>query len=217
MAFFKKLFSKMRNPKETVGKQESLFIRQKDKIYPWIKTISHDGERTDTSVVLELNNADEPIYRRWLADLAIFYAVDMGDNFQLLQARDLPTGVSHEQLHQVAIENLRRDVEFELKSTNFGGYGLMAGGDHEASSILLTEKWEWLANYLDDNLIVAIPAKDLVLIVPSGSQDGISNMKIFVHQIFIEGERLLTRNIFKYEKETQTWKIIGRVEADAKT
>ena len=75
-----------------------------------------------------------------------------------------------------------------MHDTNFGGHGLIVGGDHEAGSICLPGIWDWLSEYLNDNLIVGIPAKDLVLIVPESDTDKISNLKIFVYEIFKTGE-----------------------------
>jgi hypothetical protein len=71
--------------------------------------------------------------------------------------------------------------------------------------------WDWLTNHLGDSLIVGIPAKDLVIVVPESDLDKISNLKIFVHEIFINGERLLTRNIFRYDKEAKEWTIVDSV------
>lgn len=190
-----------------------LFELNREKIYPWVKAVFTDDGGDDAND-LELHADNEPIFKIWIDDLAIFYVADMGNDFQVLQRRHLPTSLSVEQLDELAADNLRRDIEFKLNPTNFGGYGLLAGGDHEAGAICLPEKWEWLADYFGDNLIVAIPSKDLVLMAPSASEDIVSSMKIFVHRIFQEGERLLTRNIFMYVKETQTWTIVDRIQAD---
>jgi uncharacterized protein YtpQ (UPF0354 family) len=146
-----------------------------------------------------------------LGDLSIFYVADTGNSFQFLLERDLPKDISKEELHQLAVDNLSRDIEFKLHDTSFGGHGLIAGGDHEAGSICLLGKWEWLTEHLNDNLIVGVPAKDLVILVPESNTDKVSNLKIFVHEIFKDGERLLTRNIFKFDRETKKWAIVDNV------
>ena len=189
----------------------SIFQSHKEKIYPWVKVIFNDADSTNTPLQMELKGGDSPIFKTWLGDLAIFYAADMGDNFQLLLERDLPHDVSKEQLHQIAVDNLNRDIEYKLHDTNFGGHGLIAGGDHEAGSICLTGMWDWLTEHLNDNLIVGIPAKDLVIMVRESDTDKIANLKIFVHEIFKDGEKLLTRNIFRFSRETKEWKIVDSV------
>jgi hypothetical protein len=71
--------------------------------------------------------------------------------------------------------------------------------------------WDWLAEHLNDNLIVGIPAKDLVVMVSESNTDKIANLKIFVHEIFKNGKRLLTRNIFRFDRETKEWTIVDSV------
>jgi len=190
---------------------EPIFNLYNDKIYPWVKVTFTDDDPNDNLTQLSLTGGDSPIFKKWLGDLAIFYVADTGDNFQILLERDLPVDITKEALHQLAVDNLNRDIEFKLHDTNFGGHGLIAGGDHEAGSICLPEMWDWLTNHLSDNLIVGIPSKDLVIIVPESDNDKISKLKKFVHDIFKNGERLLTRNIFRYDREAKEWTIVDRV------
>jgi uncharacterized protein YtpQ (UPF0354 family) len=191
---------------------ESIFETHKDKIYPWIKVFfTGDDDPRNTKTQIKLIGEDAPIKIDWLGDLGIFYVADMGDSFQVLLEGDLPKNVSKEELHQLSIDNLSRDIEFKLHDTNFGGHGLIAGGDHEAGSICLPDMWDWLAEHLNDNLIVGIPAKDLVVMVPESDTDKTANLKIFVHEIFKEGERLLTKNIFRFNRETKEWTIVDSV------
>lgn len=211
MSFLKKLFGKTSQAEDAFPEAESLFETHRNKIYPWVKVFFGDTDPRNTPVQIELKGDDAPIIKNWLGDLGIFYAVDLGNRFQILLARDIPKNMTAEELHQLASDNLRRDIEFRLHETNFGGHGLIAGGDHEAGSICLPEMWDWLTEHLNDNLIVGIPSKDLVLMVPESDGDKTANLKIFVHQIFKDGERLLTRNIFKFDRETKGWTIVDSV------
>lgn len=126
-------------------------------------------------------------------DLVIFYVVDDGYDFGMLFKRDLPKHLTEEELHQIAVNNLERDIEYKLHETNFGGYGLIAGGNHEAGAICLPGIWNWLSEHIDNDLIVAVPAKDLVMMVPANDTDKISNLKIAVYETFKNGQRLLTK------------------------
>jgi hypothetical protein len=212
MSLLNKLFKKGRQEKQTNPSNKSFFEIHRDKIYPWVKVFfTGDGDPRNTAVQIELKGEDEPIKREWLGDLGILYVADMGDRFQILLKRDLPNEVTEEKLHQLAVDNLNRDIEFRLHETNFGGHGLIAGGNHEAGSICLPNLWEWLVEYFNDSLIVAVPAKDLVMMVAESDKDKIANLKIFVHEIFKDGEKLLTKNIFRFGKETKTWSIVDNV------
>jgi uncharacterized protein YtpQ (UPF0354 family) len=211
MSLLKKIFGKSSETEKSSPETESLFITYKEKIYPWIKVTFTAEEPNDASVTIKLSAEDSPIMKNWLGDLAILYVADTGNSFQVILERDLPKEMTKKELRQLAVNNLNRDVEYKLNNTNFGGYMLVAGGDHEAGSICLPELWEWIAEHLDDNLIVAIAAKDLVMIVPERDPDKVSNLKIFVHEIFKDGERLLTRNIFRYDKNSKDWTLIDKV------
>lgn len=189
----------------------SFFQTHVGKIYPWVKVFFDDEDPRNTPVQVDLIDEETPILKDWLGDLKILYVVDIDNSFQVILKRDLPKEISDEQLHKIAVNNLNRNVEFKLVDTGFGGHGLIAGGDHEAGSICIPDIWNWVAKYLNDNLIVGIPAKDLVLFVPESDEDKIANLKIFIHEIFKDGERLLTRNIFKFNKETKDWAIIDTV------
>jgi uncharacterized protein YtpQ (UPF0354 family) len=217
MSFLKKLFGKTPAAETQKPEPETIFHQHTAGIYPWIKVALFDTDdmnetnESDDAPVFELNGEEAPICKTWLGDLLIFYVVDKGDSFQMLLQRDLPKDVTNDELHQLAIDNLASTVEYTLQETNFGGYGLIAGGNHEAGAICLPEIWDWLTDELNDDLIVAIPAKDLVLITPESDTDKTSNLKIFVHEIFKTGDRLLTKNIFRVDKATKQWSIVDRV------
>ena len=188
------------------------FEEIKDKIYPWIKVVYEPDEEVPNSTLeIELKDEEQPIMQNWLGNLAIFYAVDEGDQFSLVLRRDLPTKVSIEKLHEIAISNLDRDVEFTFTETNFGGHGLVAGGDHETGSLCLTDIWNWCAENINDNLIVAVPAKDMVMMVPESDNEKIEQLKEMVTDIFQSGDRLLTRQLYKFDRQTSSWSLWGQV------
>ncbi|MFA7447325.1 MAG: DUF1444 family protein [Weeksellaceae bacterium] len=189
------------------------FEEIKDKIYPWIKVVYEPDEEVPNSTrEIKLKDEEQPIMQNWLGNLAIFYAVDEGDQFSLVLKRDLPTKVSIEELHEIATTNLDKDVEFTFNETGFGGHGLIAGGDHEAGSLTLTGIWEWCADQIQDNLIVAVPAKDLIMMVPENDKDKINSLKDFVTEIFKDGERLLTKQLYRFDKSNYEWTQWGQVD-----
>ena len=180
----------------------------KDKIYPWIKVIYEPGEKIpDSKHEIDLNPEDQPIMKKWLGNLAVFYALDAGDSYSLIQTRDLTDYWTIDRIHEISLENLHRDVEFKFTNTNFGGHGLIAGGDHEAGSLCLTDIWDWCAENIDDNLIVAFPAKDMVMMVPENDNEKIEKLKEMVTELFLDGERLLTKQLYKFDREKRNWTI----------
>lgn len=201
MSFFKRIFGRKTTANNT---PVASFHEYASKIYPWVKVSSPVG----STASFELNDGQALICRPWLGDLIILYVEEAENSFRVLQRHDLPEGFTDEQLHQVALINLSRQVEFELHKSHLGFYGLVAGGNHEAGAICLPGLWKQLATELNDNLVVAIPAKDLLLFSPESDTTGILKMKESAAAIFNNGERLLTKTIFKYHKETADWSVL---------
>jgi len=183
------------------------------KIYPWIKVVYEADEDVPNSTQeIELKDEEQPIMQSWLGNLAIFYAVDEGDQFSLILKRDMPQNITIEELHDIATTNLERDIEFTFRETGFGGHGLIAGGNHETGSLTLTGIWQWCAEQIQDNLIVAVPAKDLVMMVSENDKDKIASLKNFVTEIFKDGERLLTKQLYHFDKSNSKWRLWGQAE-----
>ena len=188
-------------------------MTNKDKIYPWIKVVYEPEEDVPNSTqVIELSEEDSPVRKTWLGNLDVFYVIDEGDSFNIILNRDMSTDLTLEQLHEIAITNLDRDVEFCFNETVFGGYGLVARGDHEAGSLCLDGIWHWCADQLNDNLVVAVPAKDMIMMVPVSDNEKIIKLKEFVTEFFKDGERLLTKQLYLFDREQNTWTIWGQTE-----
>lgn len=182
-------------------------------IYPWIKVVYESDEEVPNSTMkIELKDEEQPIKQNWLGNLVIFYVVDEGDQFSLILKRDLPRNVTIEELHDIATTNLDRDVEYTFNETGFGGHGLIAGGDHETGALTLTGIWDWCAAQIQGNLIVAVPAKDLILMVPAKDIHKIDALKSFVSEIFQDGERLLTKQLYHFDKSKSIWTLWGQAE-----
>jgi uncharacterized protein YtpQ (UPF0354 family) len=185
----------------------------KDKLYPWIKAIYEPGEIVPNSKhEIEFAKEDEPIMKRWLGNLAILYAVDLGDKFSLIQTRDLTNHWTIDRVHEISLNNLQRDIEYKFTNSSFGVRGLIAGGNHEAGSLCLTEIWDWCAETINDNLIVAVPAKDMVMMVPENDVEKIQKLKEIVTELFHDGERLLTKQLYRFDRQTSSWSIWGQVD-----
>ena len=130
-----------------------------NKVYPWVKCKLDSN--VDADINFDPNN--QPVFKDWLGNLRVFYAIDFGDHVSIIFENDVPEYYSIDEIHKIAISNLERDIEFKLGKLNFeGGYGILAGGDYEASSIMIKKIWNQIGNELQEDLIVGIPAKDLV-------------------------------------------------------
>ena len=180
------------------------FSEIKTRIYPWIKLSMRDENNSSNSQ--QEWQIDMPM-KPFLADLLIFFATDAGDRFELLQTSHMPEGMTVDELYALAVKNLSDNVEFQMTPTNFGGYGIIAGGDHEAGSLCFDYLWEFCAEKIGENLIVAVPAKDMVLMVGQSQTEALEQMKQVVSNILQSGNRTLTAHLFLYDVEKKAFSV----------
>ena len=77
----------------------------------------------------------------------------------------------------------------------------------EASSITIDYLWEIISNELGDSLIIGIPAKDLVFISRISDKKAIIELKFFIEETFKDCNYLLSRCLFKYERNLKIWSL----------
>jgi uncharacterized protein YtpQ (UPF0354 family) len=85
---------------------------------------------------------------------------------------------------------------------------LTNGGNFEAAMMLVDDMWENLEQVFNDQICVAIPAGDLLLITGRNNLAGRENLRGIVRKFFDEQETLglLVRHI--YARENQQWILV---------
>lgn len=178
----------------------------RDQIFPWIKAAVPDaadgGPEEDVP-------AAGLVVMDFLADLRITFAVDDGNAFSLLQWGDVPEGIGAGELYALARKNLADQVEFNLTGTNYGGYGILAGGDHEAGALCLDFIWDAVAKEAGENLVVAVPAKDCLFMARASDPAQIAAMAAIAKDIFENGERTLTNTLFLFNAGERAFSVYG--------
>ncbi|SBW09551.1 conserved hypothetical protein [uncultured delta proteobacterium] len=178
----------------------------RDRIFPWIKAAipdTADGGPEGEAPAVGLVVMD------FLADLCITFAVDDGDAFSLLQWSDVPEDMDADALYALAKKNLAGQVEFNLTGTSYGGYGILAGGDHEAGALCLEFIWDAVAKEAGENLVVAVPAKDCLFMALASDAAQIEAMAAIAKDIFENGERTLTNTLFLFDIAERAFSVYG--------
>lgn len=216
MLFLKKLFTKDGiDGREVSHHNPRYFDEARNNVIPWIKvTYPFTRENCQDTVEQLFEGENMPVFQFWQDDLCIFYAVEKEGRTEFLLQRDLPKTMFPNDLHEIAVRNLDRDISYELGRANFGGYALIASQGHESSALCLPYVWEWICSDLKDNLLVGVPSRNQVLIVPERDANNLANMKIHIHECFKKGSQLLTRNIFRVDKRTFEWTVAEQVGKD---
>ena len=117
----------------------------------------------------------EHVYEDLNADLIILYAEDSPKNIRYVGPKDLDEAhIEKKELRTLACENLKRLLpKIERHGTN-GLYMIVAGGDYEASLLLLDSIWTDIRKEVRGDVVVAIPSRDLLLVKPrDASQIGL--------------------------------------------
>jgi uncharacterized protein YtpQ (UPF0354 family) len=146
--------------------------------------------------------------------IAIFYAEDQGNSFRLINYGDISNTITIEMLHDAAMENLATAVsdKTEISGDAKGIMMLTNGGNFEAPMILIDFIWEQLTNLIQDDICIAIPARDLLFFTAKNNPEGREKLREMVNFYFDERktEGLITRHI--YERVGDKWEYLETVE-----
>lgn len=199
------------------------YIFDMDKIYPrirknWSKTPGETVALTATNYDLS-NEREEtqeygniPMFRIYDSYI-ITLMQDMGSTYMYLTYDKLPEDMSVELIEDKAFENLHRDITYRMvESRESGVYGLAAGGDFEAEALLLPGIWEYCSEELKDDLLIAVPTKDMVLFTGAGDKKAIQKMLKQAKEIYEENQKespflIFSRDVFYYNKGTKQLEI----------
>ena len=177
-----------------------LFENIKDKIYPWVKESLVDHVALNGKYI---SPKDTPIIS-FVGDLMIIFAIERGeDKFEILKDNMLPPDTNMEELYQIACQNLVRDVKFVISNTLYGGFGILADGHHEASSLCFKHIWSLCAEQLDDDIIIMVPAKDMVLFVPASNQKQIKDMTDYGLEAYKRNKDKVSDKLYRFSLSKQ--------------
>ncbi len=220
MSFLKKLFNGSKNGKDSQAKSHEPDIRMSidlQKVFPRIKGIFDDEfldpvENTDKKV-LEIPPEEAPIIKPLAKGIGICYMVDRGNDYQLVQNKELSDELTIEILHNAALTNMAIMISDKTEVNGDPNNVMMVtnGGNFEATMILADFLWEQVEPLFNDNICVAIPANDLLFISGKSSQQGRATLRNLVKTYFDnkESQGLIVRHI--YERANGAWSLIETV------
>ena len=143
------------------------------------------GERFVT-----LSPADTPVIRELSNGLGVAYLIDEGSSYGYIQQRDLASSqLSEADLYAIGIKNLHRVADERLRVQPYGTiFALLMGGTFEASMILLEDLWDHsLAEYVGDDVMVAIPARDVLAFGDASSPAVIKDLRAVIDRLVAAG------------------------------
>ncbi|MFO1436719.1 MAG: DUF1444 family protein [Verrucomicrobiaceae bacterium] len=168
--------------------------RQKPEyIYPRMYAALPDVGEADVS----LSHDDSPVETTLAADIIIMYAYDMGAYFEIISNSELKRlGLTVQELHKVALANLD-SLNLEVRAHENGRVRMLtAGGDFEATLLLLPYVWDSVASMVQGDVVAAIPARDLIFFTGTGDREGLSEMRSLTSKMLEQADKPLSRYFF---------------------
>lgn len=175
-----------------------LFENIKDKIYPWLTQSLVDHQAVNGKMISE---KDTPLVS-FVGDLMILFVIKRGEEtYEIIKDNMLPPNCDMEMLYHIACENLVRDVEFVIGNTMYGAFAILADGYHEASSLCFKHIWSMCVDKLQDDLLIMVPTKDVVLFAAASQEAVVEKMKIHAEQAYEGGNNRISTETYLFTKE----------------
>lgn len=174
-----------------------LFENIKHKIYPWVKETLVDYQALNGKYI---SPKDTPIIS-FVGDLMIILVIERGeDTYEIIKDNMLPPDLNIEELYQIACENLAKNVKFVISNTMYGGFGILADGHHEASSLCFKHIWSMCVDKLQEDVIIMAPAKDMVLFVPAGNQKLLDDMYAYGMEAYNRNRDKISTKLLRFTR-----------------
>lgn len=143
---------------------------------------------------------DDIVYDEYNDELVIVYAVDNPSNLSFITQKSLnESNIPRDKLRDIAINNLNKKLpNLELHSGPLVSM-ITAGGNFEASILLLDNVWTGQDIPYQDNVVIAIPARDVLLVADAKNPDAISKLREMVKKSMENSSYTLTDQLFIYK------------------
>lgn len=136
------------------------------------------------------------------AETAIFYAVDNGNGYRLIEERHLTESFTYERLHQIAYENVKT-LSTDVKEDTVAGntfYFLATRDGYEASRILNEEFLRVMSRRVTGDMLIGVPHQDVMIIADVQNDQGYDAMQQLMFDFFTNGRVPVTALSFHYEE-----------------
>ncbi|MEM1437224.1 MAG: DUF1444 family protein [Pseudomonadota bacterium] len=152
----------------------------------WITEVSGDDDPKERLVFESLNEA-----------LVIVYAQDADNTIRYLQPDEFDELELEKPIREIALNNLSALLPELQIGGNDGLFLLVADGTYEVSTLLLEDLWNKKAFPVQGELIVSVPARDVVLVSGTQESDSRPLMEKLTKQMYDESPYKLTQQLFR--------------------
>ncbi|MCF7599406.1 DUF1444 domain-containing protein [Staphylococcus pasteuri] len=181
---------------EAIAQMADQGIEQLDeiKIMPVIRATSFDKKTKEDHAF---------IYENHTAETNIYYALDLGKSYRLIDASMLETlKMTEQQIKEMSLFNVRKlDNKYstdEVKGNIF--YFINSNDGYDASRILNTSFLNDIQDQCEGEMLVAVPHQDVLVIADIRNKTGYDVMAHLTMEFFTKGLVPITSLSFGYDK-----------------
>lgn len=150
---------------------------------------------------IKLSGDDAPVGGQALvADLIVFYAFDLDTCFELVSYGELAKlGVTEDALHAQSLANLRA-LNLDIRAHQGEKCTMLtAGGNFEATLLLLPEVWESVQSMVAGNIVASVPARDLLFITGDAVPEDLAELRSVTSKALENADKPLSRQFLRWE------------------
>jgi len=142
-------------------------------------------------------SAQDVLFEEFNKELVIVYAEDTEKRTRYLLSTD-DIDIDRKDLRKLAVDNLMRILP-KIEMQGDGIFAMLtAGGDYEASLLLFDHIWNGGQIKVEGDIVVAVPAKDVLLITGSQNRKGLAALRTLAAKLMSENRYRLTDTLFVY-------------------
>jgi uncharacterized protein YtpQ (UPF0354 family) len=142
-------------------------------------------------------NDQEHLSESFNNELIVVYAEDDPTRMRYLTTSE-DIGVGRQELRALAVENLKRILpKIEMRGDDHVLL-VSAGGDYEPSLLLIDEIWTGGQVKVNGDIVVAVPARDVLLVTGSRDRTGLKRIRELAAKFVAQGPYGLTDTLFVY-------------------
>lgn len=172
-----------------------------NRIIPMIKPVDYLNDLEQ----LEGNNGDKElwiVYERYNDKLIIVFGEDTENSIKYFSREDFAKlNIDQDTLLNLAVNNLKSilpDIQLHGRE---GSFGLSAGGDFEASLILMKSLWSKENINVNGDFVIAIPNRDLLFITGSKNTKEVERIREIAIDSYRNGNHQVSPYLFIWKGE----------------
>lgn len=151
------------------------------------------------SADITLSVDDSPVQRQLVADLLVFYAFDADSHYEIISCKNLKQlGVTADELHERALHNLG-GLQLQVRAHKVDRiFAFTAGGNYEATLILLPEVWKSVSQMVSGRIVAAVPARDILFVTGDADPENLAEMRRRTSKALEQVDKPLSRAFIRW-------------------